>query len=128
MRVLKDGPATHRIRNAGTQTFNVFDVEFLRHPDQPAPAPSGSVAAEVPEGRAYKWSLAPGEATPMHTHERPYIIVAATGFPLRMASPDGQAMSHEVQAGDFHWVTSKVTHSLANEGKVPAQIIEIELK
>jgi quercetin dioxygenase-like cupin family protein len=128
VRVLKDGPYTHRIRNVGKETFDVMDVEVLRHPEQPSTAVAGPVAAETPEARAYQWNLAPGEATPLHTHERPYIILAVTAFPLRMTSPDGQTMSHELKPGDFHWVTSKVTHTLANEGKEPAQIVEIELK
>ena len=64
----------------------------------------------------------------MHTHVQPYVIVAVTAFPLKMTSPDGQSMSHEIKPGDFHWVTSKVTHSLANEGTEEAQIVEIELK
>jgi mannose-6-phosphate isomerase-like protein (cupin superfamily) len=64
----------------------------------------------------------------MHTHDRPYLIVAAVGFNLRMTAPDGQSTAHEIKAGDFHWVTTKVTHSLANEGASEGQIVEIELK
>jgi mannose-6-phosphate isomerase-like protein (cupin superfamily) len=64
----------------------------------------------------------------MHTHTRPYLIVAATSFPLKMTSPDGQAFSHQIQAGDFHWVETKVTHSLTNEGTTEGQIVEVELK
>jgi len=128
VRVLENGPYTHRTRNVGKETFDVFDVEALRHPEQPSAALAGPVAAEIPGARAYQWSLAPGEATAMHTHERPYVIIAVAAFPLKMTSPDGRTMTHEVNPGDFHWVTSKVTHALANEGKVPAQIVEIELK
>jgi mannose-6-phosphate isomerase-like protein (cupin superfamily) len=64
----------------------------------------------------------------MHTHTRPYLLVAITKMPLKMTAPDGQFASHEVQAGDFHWVDAKVRHSLTNEGATPGQIIEIELK
>ena len=78
--------------------------------------------------RVYKYVLAPGASTPMHTHERPYLIVAATDLQLKMTSPDGQSMSHEIKAGDFHWVDNKVTHSLANDGATEGQLIEIELK
>lgn len=128
VRVLKDGPYTHRLHNVGKETFDVFDVEVLRHPAQSSAPLTGPVAAEIPGARAYKWNLAPGETTPMHTHERPYVIIAVTAFPLKMASPDGQTMSHPVNPGDFHWVTSKVSHALANEGTERAQIVEIELK
>ena len=64
----------------------------------------------------------------MHTHVRPYLIVSATGFTLKMTAPDGQSVQHDVKPGDFHWITTNVTHSLANAGNTPGQIIEIELK
>ena len=64
----------------------------------------------------------------MHTHDRPYLIVAATGFNLKMTAPDGQSIAHGIKPGDFHWVTTKITHMLANAGAGEGQIIEIELK
>ncbi len=128
VRVLSRDPGTHRLHNVGQTVFEVFDVEFLRAPGNSSPSVASPAAAEIPEARVYKWTLAPGSATAMHTHVQPYVIVAATAFPLKMTSPDGQSMSHEIKPGDFHWVTSKVTHSLANEGKEEAQIVEIELK
>jgi mannose-6-phosphate isomerase-like protein (cupin superfamily) len=45
-----------------------------------------------------------------------------------MTAPDGQSLTHEIKPGDFHWVTTKVTHTLANAGTGEGQIIEIELK
>jgi quercetin dioxygenase-like cupin family protein len=128
VRILKEGPYTHRLRNVGKEVFDVFDLEVLRPVQQPSATLAGPVAAEIPEARAYKWNLAPGETTAMHKHERPYLILAVTAFPLKMASPDGQAMTHEVKTGDFHWVTAPVTHALTNDGRAPAQIVEIELK
>lgn len=128
VRVLNGETYTHRISNIGQTEFDVFDVEVLRPPAHPSSALAGPVAVENPGARAYKWTLAPGSATPMHTHERPYIILAATAFPLKMTAPDGQSMTHDLKPGDFHWVATKVTHSLTNEGKEEAQIIEIELK
>jgi len=64
----------------------------------------------------------------MHTHGRPYLILAVTKMPLKMTGPDGQSMSHEIQAGDFHWVDAKVTHFLTNEGTTEGQIVEVEMK
>jgi mannose-6-phosphate isomerase-like protein (cupin superfamily) len=49
-------------------------------------------------------------------------------MPLKMTAPDGQSSAHEIQAGDFHWVGGKVTHSLTNEGTAEGQIVEVELK
>jgi quercetin dioxygenase-like cupin family protein len=78
--------------------------------------------------RAYRWELAPGQSSPQHTHERPYLIVSATPMDLQMAGPDGQSNGHAVKAGDMHWVDEKVTHSLTNGGGEKGVIVEIELK
>ena len=128
LRALRETPFTHRVHNVGKGLFDVLDVEILQRPEHPSSAVVGPVAGENPSARVYKWTLAPGGATPMHTHERPYLIVAATGFNLKMTAPDGQSATHEIKPGDFHWVTSKVTHSLANAGTGEGQIVEIELK
>ena len=119
---------THRVHNIGAAPFDVIDVELLNRPANPSPAAAAVVAGENPSARVYNWALAPGSVSPMHTHARPYLIVAATGFTLRMTGPDGQTSQHDVKAGDFHWVDAQVTHSLANAGSTAGQIVEIELK
>ena len=121
-------PWIHRVHNLGPGVFDVLDIEFLQRPGQPSASLAGSVVAENPSARIYKWILAPGVTSPMHTHNRPYLIIAVNNMPLKMTAPDGQSFSHEIQAGDFHWVDSKVTHSLTNEGATQGQIVEIELK
>jgi quercetin dioxygenase-like cupin family protein len=121
-------PLIHRVHNFGPGSFEVLDVEFFQRPQQPSAPEAAPVAIENPSARVYQWTLAPGASSPMHTHNRPYLIVAVTKMPLKMTAPDGQSMSHEIQAGDFHWIDSKVTHSLTNEGSVEGQIVEIELK
>jgi quercetin dioxygenase-like cupin family protein len=121
-------PLIHRVHNFGPDTFEVLDVEFLQRPAQPSTAEAAPVAIENPSARVYRWTLAPGATSAMHTHTRPYLILAATKMPLKMTSLDGQSSAHEVQVGDFHWVDANVTHSLTNEGTTEGQIVEIELK
>jgi quercetin dioxygenase-like cupin family protein len=123
-----NGPYTHRLRNLGPATFEVIDVEFFRRPEHPSEKPAAAVAAENPSARVYNWILAPGASTPRHTHDRPYLILAVTPMQLKMTGPDGSSMTHEVKAGDFHWIDTKVTHTLANAGSTEGQIVEIELK
>ena len=128
LRTLHETPFTHRVHNLGPGIFDVLDVELLQRPEHPSSAVAGPVAGENPSARVYKWTLGPGAVTPVHTHERPYLIVAATGFQLKMTAPDGQSFTHAIEPGDFHWVTSKVAHTLANAGTGEGQIVEIELK
>jgi quercetin dioxygenase-like cupin family protein len=119
---------THRVHNVGGNPYDVLDVEILNRPQSPLPATAATVAAENPSARIYNWVLSPGAASAMHTHVRPYLIVAVTGFTLKMTAPDGKSLTHELKRGDFHWVDTKVTHTLANAGTSDGQILEIELK
>lgn len=122
------GGYSHRVHNVGSGVFEVLDVEFLQRPEKPSEATVAPVAGENPSAHAYHWSLAPGAKTPEHTHRRPYLIVAATPMQLKMTSPDGQSFTHDVKAGDFHWVDAPVTHVLANDGATAGEIVELELK
>jgi quercetin dioxygenase-like cupin family protein len=119
---------THRVHNVGSVPYDVLDVELLERPRTPSPVAAAGVAAENPSARIYNWVLAPGAASAMHTHVRPYLIVAPTGFTLKMTAPDGQSLTHELKRGDFHWVDTKVTHTLGNAGSAQGQVLEIELK
>jgi quercetin dioxygenase-like cupin family protein len=119
---------THRVHNVGANPYDVLDVELLERPRTPSPVTAATVAAENPSARIYNWVLAPGSTSAMHTHAHPYLIVAATGFTLKMTAPDGASLVHELKRGDFHWVDTKVTHTLANAGTAAGQILEIELK
>jgi quercetin dioxygenase-like cupin family protein len=127
-RTLEGQPLTHRVHNVGTTTFDVVDVQALKRPDGPETAALFPPVAENPRLRAYRYELAPGAKSPVHTHERPYVIVAATDMGLGMSAPDGRSMSHPIKAGDLHFVNEKVTHALANEGKEPGIVVEIELR
>ncbi len=121
-------PYNHRVHNVGTTPFVVLDVEILTRPANPTSNAAGPIAAENPSARIYKHVLAAGASSAMHTHERPYLIVAATAMQLKMTAADGKSSAHEIKAGEFHWVDGKVTHSLTNEGPAEGQIIEVELK
>ena len=123
-----NGPYTHRVHNTGAVDFEVVDVELLHRPANASGAVAGKVEAENPSARVYKWTLAPGATSAMHTHERPYLIISATPLVLKITDPEGMSLTHEVKAGDVHWVDAKVTHSLTNEGTTVGQIVEIELK
>ena len=123
-----NGPYIHQVHNVGPGVFEVLDVELLQRPKQPGGTAAPKVEAENPSARVYKWTLAPGATSAMHTHDRPYLIVAATPLTLKMTDPEGKSFTHEVKAGDVHWVDARVTHTLANEGTAAGQIVEIELK
>jgi quercetin dioxygenase-like cupin family protein len=108
--------------------MDIFHVEFLQRPAQTSNQFAEPAAAENASARVYNWLIAAGASTPTHSHKNPYLVVAATAMPLKMTAPDGQSRSEEVKAGDFHWIESKTTHVLTNEGVAQGQIVEIERK
>jgi quercetin dioxygenase-like cupin family protein len=121
-------PFTHRVNNVGTTDFEVLDIEILKRPEGPTTKPIGLLTAENPSARVYTYELPPGVSSEQHTHERPYLIIAATPMKLAMTGADGKATAHDLKAGDFHWIDSKVTHTLTNQGEANAVIVEVELK
>ena len=66
-----DKPLIHRVHNTGATTMDVIDIELLHRPEHPSTSVAGPVAAENPSMRAYKWAIAPGAATGMHTSHAP---------------------------------------------------------
>lgn len=121
-------PLTHRVINAGSTTFEVIDVELLKRPEGAATPPLAPPAAENESARVYRWPLAAGASTPQHSHERPYLIIAATPMQLGMKAPDGASMEHPIAAGDLHWIDARVTHTLTNRGTDAGVVVEVELK
>ena len=127
-RTLTGHPFTHRVNNVGSTMFDVIDVEMLKRPEGEETKAISDVATENPSERVYRWELKPGETSAEHTHERPYLILAATDMNLKMSSPDGQTMTHGIKKGDSHWVDTKLTHRLSNAGTQPGILVEVELK
>lgn len=72
--------------------------------------------------------LAPGATSAMHTHEHAYLIVAVTSVRLKTSPAGEMSFAEDLKPGDFHWINSRVTHSLTNAGATEGQIVEIELK
>jgi quercetin dioxygenase-like cupin family protein len=121
-------PYTHKVINSGATDFVVLDIEALKAASGIESKPIADVAAENVSMRAYRWELAPGASSAGHSHDRPYLVLAATPMELKMSSPDGQSSSFPVNTGDLHWVDQKTAHTLTNSGSEKGVIIEIEMK
>ena len=64
-------PTVHRIRNVGTTSFDVIDVQVLARPPGPAADAVTTPAGENPKLRVYRYEIAPGASPPRHAHARP---------------------------------------------------------
>ena len=123
-------PYTHRGVNTGKGELRLLVIELKK---QRVGSPgtqkaSGGAVIENSRVRVLRYTLAPGQSAPLHTHHRPYVIVTMNDMQLSMSDPQGRNFSHAVAAGDFHFQQPPVTHDLKNAGTTPGEVIEVELK
>ena len=124
-------PYTHRETNVGKTPFHLTLVQLMKATPEHKQVAAGrsKPAVENQRVRVYRWTLAPGQSSGLHSHELPYVIVAVKGGELLMMGPNGEGSRNEqVKPGDFHFVNFKVTHSLTNAGEGPMELVEIEVK
>lgn len=73
--------------------------------------------------------LKPGEGTPLHTHSLDNIAVIMQGSTMKDVETDGKFKNVDQKSGDVHYVPGTGrTHSFANTGTSPLEIVPIELK
>ena len=123
-------PYTHRGVNDGKGPLRLMVIELAKpRVGKPgAQKPTGGAVLENSRVRVFRYVLKPGEAAPMHTHTRPYLIVSMTPMTLSMTDPQGKNFTHDVVAGDAHFQSTPVTHDVKNAGKTPAEVVEVEVK
>jgi quercetin dioxygenase-like cupin family protein len=124
---------THRVRNVGETTFHIVYIELLTPPDvstdrTDAAGPDPRVVLENDRVRALRRILAPGESTPMHTHEARGAGVPVTSGRLEISTPEGAARSVELKVGGVQWIEPGTTHGLKDVGDAPVEIVDIELR
>jgi hypothetical protein len=73
----------------------------------------------------YIWR--PGEATPMHFHDKDAVVVFEATGALKSVTPDGKSVVNESRFGDVRFSRSNRTHSeILVSGKAHAVIIELK--
>ena len=73
--------------------------------------------------------LKPGEGTPLHTHALDHIAVIVQGSTMKDVSTDGKSKDVDEKQGEVIYVPGTGrTHSFANTGTSPLEIVSIELK
>ena len=66
--------------------------------------------------------------TGMHTHELPHVGVILTAGALVFTEPKKGSETVKFAAGSVGFREANVTHQVANPGKTPMRVIEVELK
>lgn len=124
-------PYTHRETNVSNAPFHLTLVQLMKAAPDHKQAPPSRTKPTLENGRVrvYRWTLEHGQSSGLHSHELPYVIVAAKGGELLMMGPNAEGSRNEqIKPGDFHFVNFKVTHSLTNMGEGTMELVEIEVK
>ncbi len=66
--------------------------------------------------------------TGMHTHELAHVGVILTAGSLVFTDPGKPAETVKFEAGSVGFREAKATHQVANPGRAPMRVIEVELK
>ena len=127
-------PLTHRMKNAGTFTLHIIEVELL----SASPAPPQTPFQQESEGykqaldndrvRVFRRVLPAGATTTVHTHQRPMLGISVTGGDFVYQSPGQPPRSAQVPPATVSWPPVPFTHSFKNVGNTTAIAIDIELK
>ena len=127
-------PLTHKVGNIGATPFRNIFIEILSSSAAPASTPSPAAVAdhtvvlENERARVLRLELAPGQSTAERTHVLGGVRVALSEGNILIASPDRDARTVKVGAGDYEWVQGGTKESLKNVGSAPCAVVEIELK
>jgi uncharacterized protein (DUF885 family)/mannose-6-phosphate isomerase-like protein (cupin superfamily) len=124
-----DEPITHRITNAGERLFRFMVVTNASAGDQ-TNTESGAGFPGKPElsnrwFRAYRLSLAPGQATESHRHTTESVIFQISDGKAIAVGP----MTFELyEQGRWAWFDEGKPHEIRNVGTVPVEFIEVEVR
>ena len=124
-------PVTHRINNVGDRLFRFIVVTNASAGDESATdSGTGAGFPGKPElanrwFRAYRFSLAPGEATVPHRHSTEAVIVQTSDGQALAVGPMTFEMS---EPGRWAWFDSGHVHEIRNVGNAPVEFVEVEVR
>ena len=127
------GPYSHRILASGNEPFHVIALELLSPKPGTPPAadrrPSApfTVVADNVRGRAYRYSLAPGESTGVFTRHAGTAVFAISAGRIAETAEGKAPRLWDFEPGHFRWVDAAENLSVRNEGAAPLQLVEIEV-
>ena len=92
-----------------------------------AAAPAPKIVLENARVRVRDVTFPPGVSAGMHTHDLAHVGVILTQGAL-VFTEAGKSETTSFDAGSVGFRAANVTHQVANPGKVPMRVIEVELK
>ncbi len=125
-------PYTHRVANVDSVPFRYVMGQFLAHSNivsAPLPdEPGVTLERETSRGRVYRIRLLPGQATSLHRHDQPGLLIQIGNGTVEFTGDRSESSSGQSGAGAWWWRATGNIHSIRNASDVPVDLIEIEWK
>jgi hypothetical protein len=128
-----NGPYAHRIAASGSTAVHVVAMELLLA--RPGGPPNDgrrdgarfSTALENARGRAYRYTIAPGESTGTFGRAASTAIVAVSEGRISELREGQDRRLWDFEPGDVRWIETGEKLSVKNEGAKPVELVEIEV-
>ena len=125
-------PYTHRVANVDSALFRYVMGQFLAHSNivsAPLPDERGvTLERETSRGRVYRIRLLPGQATSLHRHAQPGLLIQIGSGKVELSGDTSEASSGQSGAGAWWWRAVGNVHSIRNASDAPVDLIEIDWK
>lgn len=125
-------PYTHRVANIDSMPFRYVMGQFLKYSgivSSPLPDETGlRLERETPRGRVYRIHLLPGQATSLHRHAQPGLLIQIGNGTVALTGDASAAHSVRSGAGAWWWREAGNAHALRNASDAPVDLIEIDWK
>ena len=86
------------------------------------------VLADDERFRIVEWTVEPGDAIEMHTHEFDYAVVGIERSVMWAVSPDGTELEVQILPGEAYTRHAGATHRIENRADARVVFTEIEAK
>ncbi|MCH1881702.1 cupin [Agrococcus sp. ARC_14] len=78
--------------------------------------------------RIIEWTIEPGDAIELHTHEHDYAVIGIEASTMWAVLPDGSELEVPIVPGEGYTRRAGATHRMENRGDVRVVFTEVEAK
>lgn len=83
---------------------------------------------ETSRGRVYRIRLGPGQATSLHRHAQPGLLIQISNGKVVLTGDASAASSAQSGTGAWWWREAGNIHSIRNASDAPIELVEIDWK
>ncbi len=123
---------THAVSNAGPNLFRIIALTNYGTgiPGAGNDAPDGMMTQPQVENdwfRSYRITLAPGESTPLQTHNNPSVVIQVTPGLVHVSREDGLTAELAAMA-EWAWREEGASYTITNRGDAEVEVVVNEAR